>query len=117
MEANPFDKSPANRALYDFLLERVKSLGPVVEENKKTSAHIVAGKGAFLGVHPRSDGLLVNIVLDRELGGERVAKREQVSKSRYHNEVRIFSPQDIDEELMGWIRDAYQLKVAAAEQR
>ena len=114
MDTNPFDKSPATRALYDTLLERLRSLGPIVVETKKTSAHIVAGSGAFLGVHPRSNGLLVNIVLDRELVGDRVGKCEQVSRSRYHNEVKISGREDIDEELMGWIRDAYQLKVAAA---
>jgi predicted transport protein len=111
METSPFDKSPVTRELYDHLLERVKALGPIVEETKNTSAHIVAGKGAFLGVHPRASGLLVNIVLDHTPASARVAKSEQVSKCRFHNEVKISSQEDVDEELMGWIGQAYQLKV------
>jgi len=95
------------------LLGRVRALGPIVEEMKKTSAHIVAGKGAFLGVHPRSSGLLVNIVLDHAPASPRIAKSERVSKCRFHNEVKISSQEDVDEELMGWIAQAYQLKVSA----
>src|ERR1700719_4637514 len=98
MDTNPFDKSPITRDLYDYLLGRLQYLGPIVEETKKTSAHIVAGKGAFLGVHPRANGLLVNIVLDHRLSSSRVAKSEQVSKSRFHNEVTVLSQADFDEE-------------------
>jgi hypothetical protein len=113
MDTNPFDRSPAMRELYDYVLERVKQLGPVVEEIKKSSAHIVAGKGAFLGLHPRANGLLLNIVLDRPLTHHRIAKSEQTSASRYHNEVRISGREDIDDELLGWIEEAYRLKVNA----
>ncbi len=114
METDLFDKSPTTRELHDYLLEQLRELGPVVEETKKTSAHIVAGNGAFLGVHPRASGLLINIVLDHRLADSRISKCEQVSKSRYHNEVRISRREDIDEELMGWVRQAYQLKIEAA---
>jgi hypothetical protein len=110
MENSPFDKTPMTRELYDCLLEQVRNLGPIFEEAKKTSAHIVAGSGAFLGLHPRVNGLLVNIVLDHGLANERVVRCEQVSKSRFHNEVRISGPDDIDDELMGWVKEAYHLK-------
>ncbi|MEP6756347.1 MAG: DUF5655 domain-containing protein [Chthonomonadales bacterium] len=113
MNTSPFDKSQTTRDLYDHLLGRLRDLGPIAEETKKTSAHIVADSGAFLGVHPRASGLLLNIVLDYSLANSRVAKCEQVSKSRYHNEVKISSQEDLDDELMGWISQAYQLKVNA----
>jgi hypothetical protein len=114
METDPFDKSAAARELHDYLLEQLKALGPVIEETKKTSAHIVAGKGAFLGLHPRADGLLLNIVLDARLASSRVATSEQVSRSRYHNEIKVSCKEELDEELMGWIAQAYQLKVGPA---
>ena len=47
--------------------------------------------------------------MDRPLQGERVAKSEQVSKNRYHNEVKITSPDEVDAELIGWLKEAYVL--------
>ena len=40
---------------------------------------------------------------------ERVAKSEQVSKHRYHNEIKIIAPDEVDEELIGWLKEAYRL--------
>src|ERR1700722_3904181 len=98
MNKNPFAGKPIASALYRHLLDRVTTLGPITEEQKKTSVHIVAGKGAFLGLHPRSDSLLLNIVLDHALTSDRLSKVEQVSKSRYHNELKLRNENDIDSE-------------------
>ena len=35
---------------------------------------------------------------------------EQVSKNRWHNEIRLDHPDQIDAELISWLRDAYTLK-------
>jgi len=34
---------------------------------------------------------------------------EQVSKNSFHNEIKLASPSDVDEELLGWLKDAYAL--------
>jgi hypothetical protein len=36
-------------------------------------------------------------------------KREQVSAHRWHLDVRLESPRDVDRELLGWLRKAYDL--------
>jgi len=36
-------------------------------------------------------------------------KSEQTSSSRYHHEVKLNSPSDIDDELIGWLKAAYLL--------
>ena len=40
-----------------------------------------------------------------------VFKAEQVSKNRWHLEVKIASAEDIDPELLAWLRHAYELCV------
>jgi hypothetical protein len=38
-----------------------------------------------------------------------LTKTEQVSKNRFHNELKLNSPDEIDEELLGWLKDAHIL--------
>jgi hypothetical protein len=110
MTPEPFAGKPAAEQLYRMLLAHLNGNGPYSEELKQTSVHVTAGKGAFLGVHPRANGLLLNIVLDRALESPRLAKVEQVSRSRYHNEVKVAEANEIDAELLAWIAEAYRLK-------
>lgn len=110
MDPDPFAGKPEAEQLYRRLLEHLGRNGPYTAERKKTSVHVVAGRGAFLGVHPRAGGLLLNLVLDHALTSPRLAKVEQVSRSRYHNEVKLTAEEEIDAELLGWIAEAYRLK-------
>ena len=63
----------------------------------------------FAGVHPRKSYLLLNLRTDHPIESQRITKTEQVSKSRFHNEMKLASPEGVDEELLGWLKDAYAL--------
>jgi hypothetical protein len=71
-------KAPNVRAVYDLLLTRLRTFGPVSEEPKKTSIHLANASG-FAGVHTRKNYLILNIRSDRPLESARVSKSEQVS--------------------------------------
>jgi hypothetical protein len=96
------------RSTYDALLKALHPLGPFQEEPKKTSIHLVHTVG-FAGVHPRKSYLYLNIRTAQPIQSSRVAKTEQVSKNRYHNEIKLTSPDDVDAELIGWLKEAYAL--------
>jgi hypothetical protein len=105
----PFQNSEESvTKLYESLMKRVRTLGEVIVEPKKTSIH-VKHRAAFLGVHPKKKWLDLNIVTDAPIKSGKVLKTEQVSKSRYHNMVRICSEKDINPELLGWLKQAYIL--------
>jgi Domain of unknown function (DUF5655) len=95
-------------AIYDRLLAVLSEFGPFSEEPKKASIHLVHTTG-FAGVHPRKRSLTLNLRTDRPLASARIVRVEQVSKNRYHNEIKLERPTDIDAELMGWLREAYML--------
>lgn len=82
-----FTKNEATTAAYRMLCRLVDDLPNVALEEKKTCVHLVTGSGAFLGVQPRNNGLLLTIPLARSLPGDRIVKCEQVSTRRFHNEV------------------------------
>ena len=101
-------KDPQVQAIYEQLLDAIRLLGPFTAEAKKTSIHLVRSSG-FAGVHPRKNYLYLNLRLDQPLTGPRIAKSEQVSKNRWHNEIRLDAPDQIDAELLAWLRSAYTL--------
>jgi hypothetical protein len=104
-------RDPNVRAIYDELLKRLRKIGPVAIEPKKTSIHLVSGT-AFAGVHPRKSNVLLNIKTATALKSPRVRKIEQPSKSRFHNELLLESPRDVDTQLMSWLTEAYKLTAA-----
>lgn len=101
-------KDEVVQAIYTRLLEALRALGPFQEEPKKTSIHLMRTVG-FAGVHPRKSYVYLNIRTDYPIASPRIAKTEQVSKNRFHNELKLTSPGEIDEELLGWLQDAYAL--------
>ena len=94
--------------LYQKLISELNKLGGFKIEEKKTSIHI-ANRAAFAGIHPRKNFFILNIVSSTPINSPRVVKQEQVSKSRFHNELKIEKVEDIDNELIQWLQKAFDL--------
>jgi len=101
-------KDAAVRQIYDRLLNAMVRFGPVAEEPKKTSIHLT-NKTAFAGVATRKSALVLTIKSDRKLSSPRIHKSEQASARRFHHEVKLASPAEVDSELVRWLKDAYEL--------
>lgn len=91
----------------------------VVEEPKQTCVHVVAGEGgtAYAGLHPRKGGVLLNIRLQTPLKAARVRKVEQVSANRCHCEMVLSSESDVDDEVIGWLEEAWRLASQGGQRR
>ena len=100
--------SRARLRFYQELLARIQPMGPFREEIKKTSIRPIRG-AAFAGVHPGKQHLLVIIGSAKPIQSGRIARAEQVSKSCWHPDVKLAGSQEIDEELLGWLRRACEL--------
>lgn len=101
-------KDAVVRQIYDALLKRVRQFGPVVEDPKKTSIHLVKTT-AFAGVATRKSALILTIKSDRDLDSPRIHKSEQTSARRFHHEVKLTAPAEVDAELIGWLEEGYAL--------
>jgi hypothetical protein len=102
------NKEEVVRTIYERVLDTLRSIGPFHVEPKKTSIHLVHTVG-FAGVHLRKSYVYLNLRTDKPITSPRVIKTEHVSKNRYHNEIKIVTPDDIDDELRSWLKDAYAL--------
>ena len=106
-----FDGKDASvHATYDRLLKNARQFGPVIEEPKKTSIHLV-NRTAFAGVATRKSAIVLTIKSDRKLSNPRIHKSERTSANRFHHEVKLTSPAEVDTELVKWLKDAYELSV------
>jgi hypothetical protein len=103
-------RPPAIRATYNAILKAAKKLGPFQEDPKKTSIHLNR-RSAFAGVATQKKALILTVKSTKELDGARVVKSEQVSASRWHVEVRLESPSDVDSKVRDWLAAAYELSV------
>ena len=96
------------RAAYDQLVALTEAFGPVQQDAKKTSIHLNR-KTAFAGVAVRKSCIVLTIKSDRPITNPRIFKSEQTSAKRYHHEVKVTGVSDLDAELKGWLKAAYDL--------
>jgi hypothetical protein len=101
-------KDAAVRSIYNRILSETRRFGRVIEEPKKTSIHLV-NKSAFAGVVTRKNALILNIKSAAPIKDARFKKSERVSASRFHQEVKLSSADEVDDRLIGWLKEAYAL--------
>ena len=102
------DRAPSVKSIYAALLAAARKLGPVSEEAKQTSIHLVR-RTAFAGVATRKTALILTLKSDSDRPSKRIVKRERTSANRWHLEVRLEQPAQVDRELAGWLGRAYEL--------
>lgn len=96
------------RATYDAILKAARALGPVEEDPKKTSIHLNR-KTAFAGVATRKASLILTLKSAADIASPRIRKREQASANRWHLELELAAPKDVDREVKSWLKQAYEL--------
>ncbi len=101
-------KNDVIRAIYDRLVAMAESFGPVEQDPKKTSIHLNR-RTAFAGVAVRKAHIVLTIKSDRPIKSPRVFKSEQTSPKRFHHEIKLSAIDDLDAELLAWLKAAYDL--------
>ncbi len=102
------NKDSVVKSIYDRILKESRKFGAVTEEPKKTSIHLV-NKSAFAGVTTRKNALILNIKSAAPIKHARIAKSEQLSASRFHQEVKLTSLEEVDSVLVEWLKQAYAI--------
>ena len=99
-------RPPVVREIYDKLLAVARAWGPVEEDPKKTSIHLIR-RYAFAGVAAGKEHLTLTLKATADIRSPRIKKREQASRNRWHCEINLTTPDDIDDEVVGWLRASY----------
>jgi len=103
------DKEPIVSEIYHKLIKKLQKFGQLKIDPKKTSIHL-GNRFGFAGVYTRKDYINLEVHLNHKLISDRVTKGEQASANRFHHTIKLTKPQDIDKELLLWLKEAYELK-------
>jgi hypothetical protein len=101
-------RSPVVRDIYDTIVAAAREFGPVEQDPKKTSIHLNR-KSAFAGIQTRKDFLILTVKATSDIDSPRISKRENTSACRWHHEIKIFNLDEVDNEIIGWLRNGYEL--------
>lgn len=102
------NRKPVVKDIYKAIIRTAKKFGPVKEDPKKTSIHLVR-KTAFAGIATRKSGLILTLKSDSNVVNKRIARREQASAHRWHLEIKLDAPEQVDQEIAAWLEKAYQI--------
>src|SRR4051812_6368938 len=101
-------KDPRVIETYEAIVMASRTFGPMLESPKQTSIHLDR-KAAFAGVATRKASLILTIKSDTDIDSPRIMKHQQTSPGRWHVDVRLERPEQVDRELIGWLKKAYAL--------
>ena len=98
------------KELYDYLVEQInKRIGKTKLISLPCCVHLF-GNYDFLAVLPKMNGLEIRFILDHKIESPRFKQGVPVSLKFYKNCVDINNQQEIDEELINWLKESYHLK-------
>jgi hypothetical protein len=101
-------RDPVIREIYDRLVGAAEQFGPVTQDPKKTSIHL-ARRTAFAGIATRRDAIILTLKSKSDIRSPRIIKREQASASRWHLDVRLTDPSQVDAQIATWLERAIEL--------
>jgi hypothetical protein len=105
-----FERKPKGNLLYEkFKLEVQKRLGPIQVESLKCCIHLV-GQFTFAAVKIFKDKIKIDFTLTRKIDHQRFVSGFQMSAHRYVYYIDIKQEEEIDQQLLDWVQEAYEKK-------
>jgi hypothetical protein len=101
-------KGDRARELFDGFERLVAACGPYEVAPAKTRVAFMA-RVRFAGVYAISDrGMTIAFALPEPTRHRRIRKVEHVAPGWYGHWMRITLPEQLDDELLGWLRESYR---------
>ena len=96
------------RMIYDRIMQEVMQFGDISVNPVKTSIQIKAG-ATFLSIRPKRDRVEIEFQLGREISTFPITRSFRISKNRVLHSAVIESFEQVNQELVEWLRESYEL--------
>lgn len=105
-----FKNKEKQRGLFNVYIDFVrKNVGDFRIEAVPCCIHLVS-TFTFSAVWIMKDRMKIDFMLPEKLASKRITRTEQPSANRYVHYLVIKNKNDLDKELLGWLKQAYFLK-------
>ncbi len=108
IESHFVEKQENVNSTFEKLLVVLKEFDKVTINSVK-NAILFTTKTHFLAVKPKKAWLDIEFVLDEKIDEFPIHKTVQASKSKWAHFIRLGSVDEIDEQLLDWIKRAYEV--------
>jgi hypothetical protein len=105
-----FRRNKALRPLFGRLLDALHAQVGTCEVVSLPCCIHLFGTHDFAAVLPKKDRLEVRFALGRELKDPKVTRSAQIGRTAYKHSVDVAADGEIDETLLGWLREAYDAR-------
>jgi len=95
------------RAICETVIAHLESLGPVHVEPVSVGIFFKRTT-TFAQARPMTRWEALSFVLPRKLSHPRLARKVYSSASRHYHVVNLRSPDEVDDEVRGWLTEAYE---------
>lgn len=102
------NKSPQVKEVVDHLLDKVSNIGKWTL-NPVKSAILLRSTANFLSIKTKKDHVELEFQLNREEDIFPIHKIQRLSKNRVVHSLVLDHPEDINSQVLGWIRESYDL--------
>ena len=97
------------RELFDAYVSFLRGIGDFVVDPNKTRIAF-QNRGRFATVQRvRRDGLVIGFWLKRPVDNARFLRVERIPPNNYVYSLLLRGPEDLDDELRSWLREAYRV--------
>lgn len=105
---------PHERPVFDAVVRHLESLGPVHLDVVSVGIFL-KNPGKFGDLRPRDRWVAVSFDLDRRARHPLITRRVIEHGARYWHTANVASPEDLDDDLVGLLTEAYELAARSVE--
>jgi hypothetical protein len=104
---------PALRAVLDAVLAALPALGPVTVQARKSCVSLVSPRRTFAAVQATTKSRVdLGLRLDHTEPAGRLLVAKNIASGTINLRIPLGGPDEVDEEVLGWLRRAYDESVA-----
>lgn len=102
-----FSTGPAHeRPVFDAVMARLDSIGPIHVEPLSVGIFLKRAQ-TFAQLRPMQRWVALSFSLRRQVSHPRIVRKPIPYSGRYHHVANLRSPDDIDDQLVDWVTEAY----------
>lgn len=94
------------RPIFDAVMAHLDTVGPVYVEPVSVGIFLKRAR-TFAQLRPKQRWVALSFVLSRVVDHPRMARKVQTEGRRAYHVVNLRSPEELDDEIRGWLTEAY----------